>query len=84
MTSLKAVPSVRGPDADVVAKLEELLEQARSGEIVAFACAYELLAGYSGHTAVFGPYSSRTLIVGKLHVLATHITMNECLEWSPG
>ncbi len=63
--------------------LERLLEQARAGEILSLACAYEMPAGLSGHEAAFGPWANRPLLVGKLHVLATHVVMNECLEWSP-
>ncbi len=78
---LAAVTQARPPVADVIETLEGLLEQARAGEIIALAVAYEMPAGYSGHKAVFGPWSGRPLLVGKLAVLQQHIVLTECLEW---
>ena len=80
---LAEVPQVRPPEARVIEMLEKLLERARAGEIIAATVAYEMPAGYSGHEAAFGPWANRPLMVGKLQVLATHIVLNDCLEWKP-
>jgi hypothetical protein len=82
-TKLAEVTQVRPPVPEVIEALEELLAQAKSGEIIALAAAYEMPAGYSGHKAVFGPRANRPLLVGKLAVLQQHIVLNECLEWKP-
>ncbi|HTJ17822.1 MAG TPA: hypothetical protein VL494_13675 [Steroidobacteraceae bacterium] len=80
---LSEVTQVRPPVPDVIAALEELLEQARAGEIISVGIAYEMSAGYSGHKAVFGPWANRPLLVGKLAVLQQHIVLSDCLEWKP-
>jgi hypothetical protein len=80
---LAEVTQVRPPVPDVIEALESLLEQARAGEVIAVAIAYEMPAGYSGHKAAFGPWANRPLIVGKLAILQQHIVLNECLEWKP-
>lgn len=80
---LAEVPQLKAPETNVIETLEKLLERARSGELVAVAVAYEMRGGYSGHEASFGAWANRPLMVGKLHVLATHIVMNDCLEWKP-
>ncbi len=80
---LAEVAQVRPPEPKVIAELEQLLARARAGEIIAIGVAYEMPAGYSGHVAAFGAFANRPLMVGKLQVLATHIVMNECLEWHP-
>jgi hypothetical protein len=77
------VAPFRPPEAKVIAELESLLKRARKGEILAIGVAYEMPGGYSGHSATFGAWANRPLMVGKLQVLATHIILNECLEWKP-
>jgi hypothetical protein len=68
---------------DAVRILEELLEKAKTGEVRAVAVAYEYADGATGHQAAFGKFANRTLMVGKLQVMAQHIVLNECLEWKP-
>ncbi len=80
---LAEVPQLKGGEANVIETLEGLLERARSGEITSVAVAYECRGGYSGHAVAFGAWGNRPLPVGKLQVVATHIVMNECLEWKP-
>lgn len=80
---LAEVPSVGGPEQNVIDTLENLLKRARAGEIIAVAAAYELRGGYSDHIATFGSWGNRPLLVGRLQLLATHIILNECLEWQP-
>lgn len=70
-------------NSDVVSLLKRLLKQAEKGEIHSVAVAWEMPAGWAGHEAAFGKFSNRTLLVGKLHVLAQHIVLEECLEWKP-
>jgi hypothetical protein len=82
-TKLAEVTQVRSPVPEVIEALGALLEQARAGEIIAVAVAYEMPAGYSGHKAALGPWSNRPLLVGKLAVLQQHIVLTECLEWKP-
>lgn len=83
MTEPAAVPDIGGPQPNVIASLEKLLAMAKTGELTSVACAYEMRGGYSGHECAFGSWGNRPLTVGKLHVLATHIILNECLEWRP-
>ncbi len=82
-TRLAEVAQVGGPEQKVIETLEDLLARAKSGEIISVAAAYELRGGYSGHVATFGAWANRPLLVGKLHVMATHIVLNGCLEWKP-
>ena len=67
----------------VVRQLEEALELAKAGKIKSVAMVYEYTDGTMGHAAAFGDFASRDSAVGRLHVLATHITLNELLEWKP-
>lgn len=83
MTKLAAVKEVRSPEKEVIATLEGLLERAKSGELTSIACAYELAGSLCGHSASFGVWANRPMMVGQLQVLATHIILNECLEWQP-
>jgi len=80
---LAAVKDIDYHTANVVGELEDLLRRAKAGEIKSVAMVYEYLDGRMGHTAAFGDFSDRNATVGRLHVLAQHITLNELLEWSP-
>lgn len=83
MTQPAAIRQLSFRNSDAVALLRRLLEQAEKGEIHSVAVAWEMPAGWAGHEAAFGKFSNRTLMVGKLHVLAQHIVLEECLEWRP-
>lgn len=78
------VSQVPKPSTSVVELLERLLEKARAGEIRAVAAAWEYPNGAMGHEAAFSEWANRYTMIGKLQVMATHITLNECLEWKPG
>lgn len=80
---LRAVSDIDYHTTQVVEALEEALRMAKAGEIKSCAMVYEYLDGRMGHTASFGDFSNRNATVGRLHVLAAHITLNELLEWKP-
>lgn len=80
---LSAVAKLDYHTADVVAQLEQALEDAKTGKIKSIAMVYEYLDGAMGHTAAFGDYANRNATVGRLQVLAAHITLNELLKWTP-
>lgn len=80
---LAAVRAIDFHTQGVVAALEEALEDARAGKIKSVAIVYEYLDGRMGHNAAFATGANRNAAVGRLHALATHITMNELLEWKP-
>jgi hypothetical protein len=81
LTDVSQVPAT---SASVVELLERLLEKAKAGEIRAVAAAWEYPNGGMGHEAAFSEWANRFTMIGKLQVMATHITLNECLEWKPG
>jgi hypothetical protein len=39
--------------------------------------------GTGGWRAAFGSFSSPIYMVGRLHALATQITLNDVIEWKP-
>lgn len=80
LTNVSQIPAT---SASVVELLERLLAKAKAGEIRVVAAAWEYPNGGMGHEAAFSEWASRTNMIGKLHVMATHITLNECLEWKP-
>lgn len=69
---------------NVVELLDGLLAKAKAGEIRAVAVAYEYTDGTGGWSGAFGPWSHRLAMIGRLHVLAQQITLNDVLEWKPG
>ena len=81
---LTSVAQVGGPQQNVIEALEDILARAKAGEVISVGIAYEMRGGYSGHTAAFGNWANRPLLVGKLAVLQQCIVLNECLEWKPG
>lgn len=68
----------------VIDLLERLLADARAGKVRAVGVAWEGQDGNSTHEAAFGKFADRAAMVGRLHVLAQHITLNELLVWRPG
>lgn len=83
MSTPAAVADLSYRNPDVVELLQRLLVKAESGEIRSLAAVWEESAGWAHHEAAFGKWSNRTLVVGRLHVLAQHVILNECLEWQP-
>jgi hypothetical protein len=68
---------------NVVKTLEGLLEKAKAGELRAVGVAFEYSDGTGGWSSAFGSWSNRMSMIGRLSVLAQHITLNEVLEWKP-
>lgn len=60
-----------------IKELEELLEKAKRGEVRAVAAAYEYTDGTGGWSACFGSWTHRVAMIGRLTVLAMHITKHE-------
>lgn len=81
--TLRAVSQLHQHADNVVAELEEALELAKAGKIRSVALVYEQIDGTMGHSAAFGAFADRNATVGRLHVCAQHITLNELLEWKP-
>jgi len=70
--------------ASVVDVLEAMLAQAKAGELRAVALVFECPNGTGDWRAAMGPFTSPIYMVGRLHALATQITLNEVLEYEPG
>lgn len=68
----------------VVELLEDMLAKAKAGEVRAVALVFECPNGTGGWRAAMGPFTSPIYMTGRLHALATQITLNEVLEYEPG
>lgn len=73
-SAIREVAPLKFSSEAVVKELEELLEKAKTGEIRAIAAVYEYRDGTGGWTSAFGSWVHRVAMVGRLHVLAQHIT----------
>lgn len=81
---LSAVAPLDFTSASVVEQLEDMLAKAKAGQIRAVAAVYEYTDGTGGWAAAFGSWSHRVAMIGRLHVLAQQIVLNEVLEFKPG
>lgn len=69
--------------ASTIEVLEDLLAMAKAGEIRAVGVAFERVDGTGGWRAAMGSFSSPIYMVGRLHALATQITLNDIIEYKP-
>lgn len=80
---LAEVKKIDFTSASTIELLEELLAQAKAGDIRAVGIVFERPDGTGGWRAAMGPFSSPIYMVGRLHALATQITMNDIIVYVP-
>lgn len=68
--SVEAVPApIREPAPQLVAALEDILDRARRGEVVGFACVFEASNGIVDHILYGQPPGNAYKMVGALSAL---------------
>ena len=65
------------PDKDLIAGLEDLLEKAKSGELVGIASALHYKGDYYGHYCCLNDRSSIPHTIGVIELLKTRLTCHK-------